>query len=80
MKPRRLTMLMVAIASAAMPLVTTATCNPATGSMNFFRDDDNEYWEDDFYYNEEVIYYDDPYYYEDVYYDDIYYDFCDFCF
>lgn len=47
-----------------MPLVTTATCDPVSGSLDFFRDDD---------------YYDD-YFYEDVYVVDPYYDCYFFCY
>lgn len=43
------------MAIGAMPWIATATCDPVTGGLDFYRDDD--------YY--------DGYYYEDVYvYDD----------
>lgn len=39
-----------------MPLVTSATCDPVTGALDFYRDDDY----DDYYYE-------DVYVYEDYY-------------
>ena len=53
---------LVALACAGIPLVTTATCDPRTGGLDFFRDDDG---------------YDDGYYYDGGYYVD-YYDDCFF--
>lgn len=78
MRRNRITFLIFAIASATMPLVTIATCDPSGGTLNFYRNDDRNSWGHDRYY-EDVVYYDDPYYYDDVYYDD-YYSYCDFCF
>lgn len=51
----------LAVLAGAMPLVTTATCDPVTGAFDFFRDDDFGDYYDDYYY--------DDYYYEDYYYD-----------
>ena len=52
---------LIGLACGAIPLVTTATCDPAAASFGFFRDDDGGYY-DDGYYVDEVIYYDDCYF------------------
>jgi hypothetical protein len=50
------------LAVGAIPLVTTATCDPVTGAFDFFRDDDfDDCCYDDYYY-EDVYYYDDCYF------------------
>lgn len=61
---RKLRSFLLALAIGATPLVTTATCDPYTGALDFFRDDDY-----DSYYYEDV-------YVVDGYYDDCYW----FCF
>ena len=62
MTRRTIKMWLVGLACAGIPLVTSATCNPQTGFLNFFRDDDGGY------------YYDDGYYYDYGYYDDCYFE------
>lgn len=65
MRLRKFKQFMIGLASAAIPLVTEATCLP-NGAFSFFRDDDDP----DYYYG-----YDDYYYYDDCgFYDDCYYD------
>ena len=51
---------LIGLACAGITLITTATCDPRTGTLNIFRDDDDEYlyFYDGFVY-QEVIYYDD---------------------
>ena len=78
--------LFVAAMCGGVPLVTTGACDPRTGALEFFRDDDAsgffDVFLDDGYYAEDVYYddyyyddgYYDDYYYDDVYYDDYYYD------
>lgn len=61
----RLRTALIGLACGAIPLVTAATCDPASATFDFFRDDDGYY--DDGYIIEETIYYDD--YYGDCYYD-----------
>ena len=61
MKAGKTKALLVALACAGMPLVTSGGCDPRTGMFDFYRDDDGYY------------YYDDTYYYDDYYYDDYYY-------
>jgi hypothetical protein len=73
---KRTKALLIALAVAATPLVTTAACDPRTGTFDFFRDDDDRGLFDVFYYDD---YYSDPYYYDDYYYDDYYYEDCFFC-
>lgn len=63
-RPSRTKMLLVALACGGAPLLTTATCDPYTGFLDIYRDDD-------------VYFYDG--YYADAYYVD-YYDGCDFFF
>lgn len=76
MRTGRMKGLFVVFVSAAMPFVTTATCNPRTGAFDFFRDDDSGFLEDDgFFFEEDVFFYDDPYFDEGFYFDD-----CGFCF
>jgi hypothetical protein len=58
---------LVGLACAAIPLVTTASCDPAFGAFSFFRDDDDrggflDVFVDDYY---------DPCYYDDCYYDEV---------
>ncbi len=74
--------LFVAAMCGGVPLVTSGACDPRSGALEFFRDDDasgfydvffdDGYYVDDGYYAEDVYY--DDYYYEDVYYDDYYVD------
>ena len=74
---RKATALAIGLAFAGIPLITTATCNPASGTFDFFRDDDDygvwDVFVDDGWYYED-------YYYDDYYYDDYHYDDCWFCF
>jgi hypothetical protein len=51
---------LVALACGGIPLVTSATCDPRTGGLDFFRDDDGYYYEDVYY----VDYYDDCYFFD----------------
>jgi hypothetical protein len=53
-------MLLVAVACGGAPLLTTATCDPYTGFVDFYRNDDS-YCCDDGYYTDAyyVDYYDD---------------------
>jgi len=60
---RRTKAMLVGLAVGAIPLVTTATCDPVTGAFDFFRDDDF----DDCCYDD--YYYEDYYYYDDCYFD-----------
>lgn len=59
---------LLGMALAATPLVTTATCDPVTGTFEFFRDDDAPSigWGHDFhdgYYYGDVVFYDDCYFF-----------------
>lgn len=63
----------VGLACAGIPLVTIGSCDPATGWLDFYRDDDLDYFEG-YYYYDDPYYYDDYYYYTDYYYDPYYYD------
>lgn len=74
--------LFVAAMCGGVPLITTGSCDPRTGALQFFRDDDaggffDVFVDDGYYYDGgsyvEDVYYDD-YYYDDYYYDDYYYD------
>lgn len=75
---RKAKAVLLAIGIGAMPLVTTASCDPVTGAFRFFRDTDNYYYSD-YYYDDGFyggyvdVYYEDPYYYDDYYYDDCYF-------
>lgn len=62
-RSKRARAIMLGVACAAAPLVTTATCDPYRGTFNLFRDDDYE----DGFFVEEVVYYDD-YYYDDCFF------------
>ncbi len=53
---KRLRMVLIALTSAAMPLITEITCNPYAGVLGIYRDDDAYYYDDGFYYDEIVIY------------------------
>lgn len=57
-KMSRAKALFVAVACGGIPLVTSATCDPYYGTLDFFRDDDSDYYYDD------GFYYEDPYYYD----------------
>jgi len=86
---RKAKTVVLSVAIGAMPLVTTGSCDPFSGSLSFYRNDDarhsNSFWdiliEDDYcyddyydgYYYEEVVYYDDCGFW-DCYYDDYYYE------
>ncbi len=74
---------LIALGVGAMPLVTTASCDPVTGAFRFFRDTDNYYDDCGYggcfgggYYDG---YYGGGYYEESYYYDDYYYD-CYYCY
>jgi len=58
----RIRTVLIGLACGAIPLVTSATCDPATATLDFFRDDDGYY--DDGYIVDEIIYYDDCYFYD----------------
>jgi hypothetical protein len=76
---KRTKALLIGLAVGAIPLVTMGSCDPVTGALDFFRDDDNYgYYYDDFFYGD--YFYDDYYYYDPYYYDDYYYyDDCFWC-
>ena len=76
---KRTKALLIALAVGGIPLITMANCDPVTGALDFFRNDDygGSGYYDDYYYSGDY-YYDDYYY--DPYYDDYYYDDCWFCF
>ena len=82
MKSGKIRALIIAFAFAGIPLVTTGTCNPRTGTFDFYRNtDDGEWYEegvyiDDGWYYEDPYIFDDPYYYDDPYYHGD----CFFCF
>lgn len=64
--------LILAVAFAGIPLITTASCDPYRGTLDIYRNDDyDDGWFD-------VItddwFYDDCYWWDDCYYDDYYYD------
>ncbi len=70
---RKTRALLVGIALAGVPLITTASCNSQRGAFDFFRDDDHGghgfvdvFIDDGFYY--------DDCFFVDCYYDDFYYD------
>jgi len=64
MARKRVKALLVALACGGVPLVTSATCDPATGVLDVFRDDDNYgYYYDDYYVD---------YYYDDCFFFDCY--------
>lgn len=84
---RKTKAVVVAMATGAMPLVTTGSCDPITGVLSFYRNDDGhhgggffdvfveDYYYDDYYY--EDYYYEGyccDYYYDDYVYDDYYYE------
>ncbi len=64
---KRAKAILLGVACAAAPLITTATCDPYRGTFYLYRDDDY----DDGFFVEEAIYYDD-YYYDDCYSFDCY--------
>ena len=59
---------LVGLACACIPLTTAVSCDPVTGTANFFRNDDSGDYYDDGYYYDDYYYYDDGYYYDDCYY------------
>ena len=61
MTRRTIKMWLVGLACAGYTLVTSATCDPRTGGLDFFRDDGNGYYYDDGYY---VDYYDDCFFFD----------------
>ena len=57
----------LALAAAGSTFVTTGTCDPYTGYLDFYRDDDSDdYYYDDYFYDD-GYYDDDPYYYDDCF-------------
>ena len=70
---RRAKALLIGLAFGGIPLVTFGTCNPATGTFDFYRDDDHHHdvWD---------VIVDDGYYYDVFCYDDYYDDDCFLCF
>ena len=63
----------LALALAGVPLITTVSCDPYTGAVNLYRDDDfDDYGFFDVFIEDEY-YYDDWWYYDDCCYDDYYY-------
>ncbi len=73
---KKATVLLLGLAMGAVPLITTASCSPGRGSLDFYRDDHHhDYGVLDVLIGD--VYYDDCYYYDcydDYYYDDYYYD------
>ena len=70
MRQRRTKAWLAALLCGGMPLVTIGTCDPRTGFLDIYRDDDADYvdvWVDEYVYE-------DPYYYDYYYYDEYYYD------
>jgi hypothetical protein len=63
----------ICLAMAGIPLVTIGTCDPRTGVLDFYRNDNRGHGIFD-------LFVDDGYYYDDYYYDDYYYDDCFLCF
>ena len=65
--------LLMAVAFAAIPLITTASCDPYYGSLSIYRDDD--YYDRGWF---DVLiddwFYDDCWFWEDCYHDDYYYE------
>ena len=69
--------LILAVAFAGIPLITTASCDPYRGSLDIYRDDDyHDSWfdviVDDWFYDDR--YYDDCGWWDDCYYDEYYYE------
>jgi hypothetical protein len=62
---KKATLLLVAMAAAGVPLITTAACDPYRGTLSIFRDDD--YYDRDFGFLDFFI--DDGYHYSDCWYD-----------
>ena len=57
----------LALATASTTLVTSATCDPSSGFVDFFRDDDSgDFFVDDFFFDD-GFYFDDPFYYDDCF-------------
>ena len=74
---RRAAKLILATAVGAMPLATTATCDPRTGAFFFDRYDDDDYFFGgggfvDFFVDD-TFYYQDDYYYDDGFAFDFFY-------
>jgi len=69
MTRRNIKMWLLGLACAGIPLTTAASCDPVTGAVKFFRNDDGGDYYDDGYYYDDYYYYDDGYYYDDCYYD-----------
>ena len=57
MRARKAKTWLIVLACAGMPLVTVGTCDPETGTINFYSSD----YDDDFYYYDR---YDRGYYYD----------------
>ena len=64
MARRKLKTWLIAVACGGCPLITSATCDPYTGVLDFYRDDDAHYYDDGYYYDD---YYYDGYYEEDCF-------------
>ena len=68
--------LVVSLACAGIPLITTASCDPYRGTLDIYRNDDYEDYGyldvivDDWFYDD-CYFWDDCYYYGDYYYDEI---------
>ncbi len=71
---RRAAKLILATAVGAMPLATTATCDPRTGAFFFDRYDDGYYDGGgvDFFF-QDTFYYENDYYYDDGFAFDFFY-------
>jgi hypothetical protein len=70
-KTRKAKTLLIGLAAAGFPLITTATCNPRHGTLDFYRNDDHDShgFFDVFIYDD--YYYEDCYYWDDCYYEEI---------
>lgn len=66
--------LLMAVAFAGIPLITTASCDPYYGSLSIYRNDD--YHDRDWYdfLTGDWLYDDDCWFWDDCYHDDYYYD------
>jgi len=71
-RARKAKLSLIGLALGCIPLVTIATCDPRTGVLDFYRNDDHRHGIFD-------MFFDDGYYYDHYSYED-YYDDCFLCF
>ncbi len=67
---KKIKAILIGFAVAALPLVTTATCSPGSGTLEFYRND-NDHGFVDVFIEDDCYFYDDCYYYDDYYYEEI---------